>query len=252
VFEADDRIAAAASVAMVRGTTDALAAAAVEEIRAGMTVGLGTGRAATRAIEALARRVSAEGMDLLCIATSQASDDLGRRLGLRIQAMEGVERLDYLFDGADEVDAAMRMIKGRGGAMTREKIAARAAARRVYLVQSAKRVERLGESAPLPVEVLRFGLAATRRALRELGLDGPLRGHGYQTDDGNPVVDASLPAGADLAQLATALDQTPGVVGHGLFLTEADVLLIEDPHGRVSRWPRPAGRRAESEPRRQS
>jgi ribose 5-phosphate isomerase A len=174
-------------------------------------------------------------MDLLCIATSQASEELGRRLGLRMQAMEGVERIDYLFDGADEVDAAMRMIKGRGGAMTRERIAARAAARRVYLVQSTKLVEHLGETAPLPIEVLRFGLAATRRALRELRLDGPLRGGGYETDDGNPVVDAPLPAGVDLAQLATELDQTPGVVGHGLFLTEADVFLIEDPHGRVSR-----------------
>ena len=214
---------------------DALAAAAVEEIRSGMTVGLGTGRAATRAIEALASRVSAEGMSILCVATSRASDELGRRLGLRVQAMEGVERIDYLFDGADEVDPAMRMIKGRGGAMTREKIVARAAARRVYLVQSAKLVERLGEAAPLPVEVLRFGLAATRRALRALGLDGPLRADGYETDDGNPVVDAPLPAGVDLAQLAAALDGTPGVLGHGLFLTEAQVVLIEDPEGRVSR-----------------
>jgi ribose 5-phosphate isomerase A len=152
-----------------------------------------------------------------------------------MQGMDALERIDYLFDGADEVDAAMRMIKGRGGAMTREKIAARAAARRVYLVQSAKLVERLGTATPLPVEVLRFGLAATRRELRALGLDGPLRGDGYLTDDGNPVIDASLPAGVDLARLAAALDQAPGVVGHGLFLTEADVLLIEDPHGRVSR-----------------
>lgn len=220
---------------MTRGTLDALAAAAVEEICAGMTVGLGTGRAATRAIEALARRVSAEGMSLLCVATSRTSDELGRRLGLRMQAMEGVERIDYLFDGADEVDAMMRMLKGRGGAMTREKIAARAAGRRVYLVQSTKLVGRLGEAAPLPIEVLRYGLAATRRALRGLGLDGPLRGDEYETDDGNPVVDVPLPAGVDLAHLATALDEMPGVVGHGLFLTEADVLLIEDPQGHVSR-----------------
>jgi len=234
-FEVDNPIAAATLAGVTRGTLDALAAAAVEEICAGMTVGLGTGRAATRAIEALARRVYAEGMSLLCVATSRASDELGRRLGLRVQAMEEVERIDYLFDGADEVDAAMRMIKGRGGAMTREKIAARAAARRVYLVQSTKLVERLGEAAPLSIEVLRFGLAATRRALRELGLDGPLRGADYETDDGNPVVDVALSTGVDLAHLATALDETPGVVGHGLFLTEADVLLIEDPQGRVSR-----------------
>jgi ribose 5-phosphate isomerase A len=171
---------------------DALAAAPVAEIRSGMTAVLGTGRTATRAIEALARRVSAEGMSLRCIAPSRASDQLGRRLGLRVRAMEGVERIDYLFDGADEVDASMRMIKGRSGAMTREKIVARAAANRVYLVQSAKLVERLGETAPLPT-------------------------------------------GVDLTQLDAVLDGTPGVVGHGLFLTEADVLLVEDLHGRVSR-----------------
>jgi ribose 5-phosphate isomerase A len=214
---------------------DALAAAAVEEIQPDMTVGLGTGRAAARAIEALARRVSAERIRLVCVATSRASEALARGLGLSVQAMEEVERIDLLFDGADEVDASLRMIKGRGGAMTRERIAARAAARRVYLVQSAKLVARLGETAPLPIELMRFGLAATRRALRSLGIDGTLRGGEYVTDDGNPVLDAPLPARLDLTQLAAALDQTPGVVGHGLFLTEADLVLVEDPQGVVSR-----------------
>ena len=214
---------------------DALAAAAGEEIRSGMTVGLGTGRAAARAIAALARRVGAERLSLACVATSRGSEELGRRLGLPMLAIEEAERIDYLFDGADEVDPSLRMLKGRGGAMTREKIAAHAAARRVYLVQAAKRVERLGATAPLPIEVLRFGLAATRRALRALGLDGPLRGGEYLTDDGNPVIDALLPAGLELEPLAAALDQTPGVVGHGLFLREADLVLVEDAEGRVSR-----------------
>jgi ribose 5-phosphate isomerase A len=215
-------------------TEDALAAAAVEEIRSEMTVGLGTGRAAARAIEALARRVSAERLRIACVATSRASEALARSLGLPLRALEEFERIDYLFDGADEVDPALRMLKGRGGAMTREKIAAHAAARRVYLVQAAKQVARLGERAPLPVEVLPFGLAATRRALRALGLDGPVRAE-YRTDDGNPVIDAALPAGLALTPLAAALDRTPGVVGHGLFLSEADVVLVEDVAGRVSR-----------------
>jgi ribose 5-phosphate isomerase A len=216
-------------------TADALAAAAVEEIRSEMTVGLGTGRAAARAIEALARRVSAERLRVACVATSRASAALARSLGLPLRPSEELERIDYLFDGADEVDPALRMLKGRGGAMTREKIAAHAAARRVYLVQTAKQVARLGETAPLPIEVLGFGLAATRRALRALGLDGPVREGGYRTDDGNPVIDAVLPAGLDLGALAAALDRTPGVVGHGLFVSEADVVLIEDATGRVSR-----------------
>ena len=223
---------------------DELAAAAVAEIRSGMRVGLGTGRAATRGIQALAQRVAKEHLDLVCVATSHASEELGRRLGLKVKAMEGVEAIDYLFDGADEVDPLLRMIKGRGGAMTREKIVAHSAARRVYLVQTSKLENRLGAKAPLPVEVLRFGLAATRLALRKLGLDGPLRqkdggGGDYETDNGNPVIDAPLPKGLDVAQLAAALDATPGVIGHGLFLKEADVVLAEDEQGRVSRHERP-------------
>ncbi|MGO8971737.1 MAG: ribose-5-phosphate isomerase RpiA [Myxococcaceae bacterium] len=218
---------------------DVLASAAVAEIRSGLTVGLGTGRAATRAIHALARRVSTEGLRLVCVATSKESDELGRRLGLDVKPMEGVEAVDYLFDGADAVDPALRMIKGRGGAMTREKIVAHASARRVYLIQTAKLVARLGEGAPLPVEVLRFGLAATQKALRRLGLDGPLRarddGRVYQTDNGNPVIDAPLPPSVDPAELALAIDALPGVLGHGLFLTEADVVLVEDDQGRLSR-----------------
>jgi ribose 5-phosphate isomerase A len=223
---------------------DALASAAVEEIRSGMSVGLGTGRAATRAIEALGRKAAQERLELICVATSEASDELGRRLGLSMRPMEGVASIDYLFDGADEVDPSLRMIKGRGGAMTREKIVAHSAARRVYLVQATKMVKRLGEAAPLPIEALRFGLASTRQALRQLGLHGPLRqkegGGDYETDNGNPVIDAPLAAGVDVVQLAASLDAIPGVVGHGLFLTEADLVLVEDAQGNVVRRPRPA------------
>jgi ribose 5-phosphate isomerase A len=225
---------------------DALAAAAVEEIRSGMTVGLGTGRAAARATHALARRTAAERLNLLCVATSAATGQLAGGLGLPLLPIEEMERLDYLFDGADEVDPSLQMIKGRGGAMTRERIAARAAARRVYLVQSAKLVKRLGETVPLPIELMRFGLAATRRALSGLGLEGALRGGGFLTDDGNPVLDAPLPPGLELAPLAEALDRLPGVVGHGLFLSEADLVLVEDEPGIVSQRltraaPAPAG-----------
>jgi ribose 5-phosphate isomerase A len=226
---------------------DELALAAVSGIHSGMTVGLGTGRAATRAIEALAERVASESLQLRCVATSEASAKLAREHGLNVQAMDAVACVDYLMDGADEVDPALRMIKGRGGAMTREKIVAQAATQRVYLVQSTKLVARLGEHAPLPIEVLRFGLAATRRALATWGLEGPLRAwetkaevREYQTDNGNPVIDAVLPLGLDLSLLAARLDAIPGVVGHGLFLTEADIVLIEDEVGAVSRRVRSA------------
>jgi ribose 5-phosphate isomerase A len=219
-------------------TQDLLAAAAVKDIVSGMAVGLGTGRAATRAIRALAQRAAAERLVLRCVATSQASHDLAATLGLTVGSLEEIGRLDFLFDGADEVDPALRMIKGRGGAMTREKIVAHASARHVYLIQADKLSSRLGEKAPLPVEVLASDLAASQ-ALRTIGLEGPGRlnadGTPYTTDNGNPVIDAPLPAGLDVEQLGARLDRLAGVVGHGLFLTEADAVLIEDEEGRVSR-----------------
>ena len=217
---------------------DTLAVAAVNEIHAGMMVGMGTGRAATRAIHALADRVATEKLDIQCVATSRASDELGRTLGLRVRSMNEVETVDYLFDGADEVDASLRMIKGGGGALTREKIVAHASAHRVYLVQTVKLVTHLGVKFPLPIEVMEFGLASLRRQLRTLGLARPLRRAAadilYKTDNGKRIIDAPLSPDADLAALAAALDGLPGVIGHGLFLTEVDILLMEDETGRLS------------------
>jgi ribose 5-phosphate isomerase A len=220
-------------------TQDLLAAAAVKDIVSGMAVGLGTGRAATRAIRALAQRAATERLALRCAATSQASHDLAATLGLTVGSLEEIGPLDFLFDGADEVDPELRMIKGRGGAMTREKIVAHASARRMYLIQSNKLSSRLGEKAPLPIEVLASDLAAVQQALRTIGLAGPIRlkadGTPYKTDNGNPVIDAPLPSDLDVVQLGARLDKLPGVVGHGLFLTEANDVLIEDADGKVSR-----------------
>ena len=220
-------------------TQDLLATAAVKDITSGMKVGLGTGRAATRAIRALAERAAAERLDLRCVATSQASHDLAATLGLVVGSLEEIGRLDFLFDGADEVDPALQMIKGRGGAMTREKIVAHASARRVYLIQSDKLSSRLGEKAPLPIEPKASDLESVRQGLRAIGLEGPVRlkadGTPYKTDNGNPVIDAPLPAGLDVVWLGASLDSLAGVVGHGLFLTEANDVLIEDAEGKVSR-----------------
>jgi ribose 5-phosphate isomerase A len=220
-------------------TQDLLASAAVKDIATGMTVGLGTGRAATRAIRALAQRAAAEQLALRCVATSQASHDLATTLGLLVRSLDEIGQIDYLFDGADEVDPALRMIKGRGGAMTREKIVAHASAHRVYLIQSDKLSSRLGERAPLPVEVRAADLARVRERLHEIGLKGPVRlkddGTPYKTDNGNPVIDAPLAADLDIVKLGASLDALAGVVGHGLFLTEANDVLIEDTEGRVSR-----------------
>lgn len=221
---------------------DTLAREAAAPVRTGMVVGLGTGRAASRAVRALAERARSESLRVSCVSTSDATTTLARSLGLEVIEFAGVERVDYLFDGADEIDGSLRMIKGRGGAMTREKMVARAAARRVYLVDKSKVVRRLGEKAPLPIEVMPFGLASVVAALDRAGVRGSLRqredGSPYRTDNGGAVLDASLPAEMDLDDLDSMLGATPGVIGHGLFLNEADMALIEDGAGAVRRLER--------------
>jgi ribose 5-phosphate isomerase A len=212
---------------------DTLARAAIAEIEAGMMVGLGTGRAASRCIRALAAR----NIEVRCVATSIRSAELAYSLGLRVEPFEHVRQVDFLFDGADEVDPKLSMIKGAGGAMTREKMVARAAKRRVYVIDASKLVERLGEKKPVPVEVLAFGLASVRASLERLGLSGEVRvddAGRVLTDEGNPILDVALPVSLDPALVDEQLQGTPGVVGHGLFLSEADAVFIEHEDGRVA------------------
>lgn len=220
----------------MQATTDALAAAAVAPVRSGMVVGLGTGRAAARGIRALADRARAESLAITAVATSIASAELATSLGLTVTPLAGASHVDYLFDGADEVDPALGMIKGRGGAMTRERIVAAMADRRVYLIDDSKLVTRLGERAPLPVEVIPDALGAVRAALSRLGLGAAsLRiaadGTPARTDNGNMVLDVPLPPTTAAAALGRSLDSVPGVVDHGLFLTEADEVIVEGAAG---------------------
>lgn len=214
---------------------DALAQAAIAEVAAGMKVGLGAGRTAARCIRALAERVAETGLDIHCVAASEASERLCRQLNLPMSEFALVERLDLLIDGADEVDPQMRMLKGSGGAMTRERMLAWASDRRIYVVDESKLVRRLGQTHPLPVAVIAFGLASVRAALRSMGLNGVCRrtmdGKLFVTDNGNLVIDVGLDAEANLDEIADLLDSVPGVVDHGLFLTEADEILIETPSG---------------------
>lgn len=218
-------------------SVDPLASHAVKPIESGMLVGLGTGRAATRGIHALARRVNDEGLRVECVATSESSAALARELGLTVLAFADVARVDYLFDGADEVSPDLAMLKGRGGAMTREKIVAHASDKRVYLVDEGKLVSHIGEKFPLPIEVLPFAIASVRAALRDIGLDGPIRtredGREYHTDNGFLVIDAPIPQGSDARRLNDDLTRIDGVLGHGLFLREADEVLVES-HDRAS------------------
>ncbi len=206
-----------------------------------MIVGLGTGRTASRAIAALAERVKEENVDIQCVPTSHATETVARFHGLRLADFAMLERVDYLFDGADEVDPQLRMIKGAGGAMTRERVVAHAAARRVYIVDESKLVDRLGQRTTLGVCVMAFGLSTTRARLRDLGLNGVVRrtldGQLFLTDNGNLIIDVKLDD-RDLEELSCAINDIAGVVDHGLFLTEADEVLVETPRG-IERMTRP-------------
>lgn len=221
---------------------DELAWRAVEVIESGMVVALGTGRAATRGVRALAGRMKEEGLRVECVATSVRTARVAEDLGIMLRELGEVDRIDYLFDGADEVDGALRMIKGGGAAMTREKIAARMSERCVYLVQGNKLVARLGETFPVPVEALACSGAMLVRLLRdELSLDAAMRldgdGGPVRTDDGNIVVDVRIEEldEDDFEGFGAWVESVPGVMGHGLFLEEADEVLVEDGAGHVER-----------------
>ncbi len=239
----------AARLAATESANDALARAAVADIQPGMIVGLGTGRTARRAIAALAGRVIAEKLDITCVSTSEASAAYALELGVKVREFATIDQVDYLFDGADEVDGHLRMLKGAGGAMTRERLVATAAMRRVYLVEEEKLVDHLGERTPLAVAVMAFGLASIRANLRTLGLSGVLRrsmdGTLYVTDNGNLILDVQLHAGGNgddghnYERLATALNNTPGVIEHGLFLSEATEVLVRRDDGSIERLLRP-------------
>ncbi|MBX3316205.1 MAG: ribose-5-phosphate isomerase RpiA [Phycisphaeraceae bacterium] len=211
-------------------TIDALAEAAVAPVQSGMYVGLGTGRTATRGIHALARRVKEEKLDVKCVPTSEASERLGKELGLKIVDFSLLERIDYLFDGADEVDRELRMLKGAGGAMTRERIVAWGSDRCVYMVDQSKIVPRLGTRNTLGVAIMMFGMAAARAEIRSLGLNGvwrrTIQGELFVTDNGNLILDVTLDD-RNLEELAAALNDIPGVIDHGLFLGEADEILVD-------------------------
>jgi len=214
-----------------------LAEAAVAEIQNDMIVGLGTGRTAQRGILALARRVREEGLKVHCVPTSHASETTARAHQLPILDFALVERVDYLFDGADEVDPRLRMIKGKGGAIVRERIVAHASKRNVYMIGESKLVERLGAMCPLPIAVVAFGLASVRQRLHNLGLSGVVRrtidGQLFLTDNGSLIIDVTLEDGHDAELLSAELDSVAGVIDHGLFIDEADEVLVETSSGAI-------------------
>jgi ribose 5-phosphate isomerase A len=223
-------------------TRDALkrqaAARALALVKPGMRLGLGTGSTARHFVDLLAERVK-DGLDVVGVPTSQATLRQATALGIRLTTLDETPELDLTVDGADEIDEALRLIKGGGGAHLREKIVARASRRMIIIADETKRVATLGRF-PLPIEIVPFGLAAVGRsvvaALTQAGCSGELTvrqagGSAFVTDCGNWIVDAHLGAIADPERLATSLDAVTGVVEHGLFIDIADAAILATADG---------------------
>lgn len=208
---------------------------ALEMIRDGMKLGLGTGKAAHAFIDALGQRVKA-GLKVRGVPTSEASSAQARLLGIPLTSLEEVEELDIDVDGADAVDPQLNLLKGLGGALIREKVVAAASRKVVILVDTEKLVPALGTPHPgkdnvLPVEVVPFAFPLAKRLLGQLGLpplprmkDGKL----FVTDNGNYILDCLLSPIGDPAALERRIQEIPGVVGTGLFLNMAHVVLVQD------------------------
>jgi ribose 5-phosphate isomerase A len=212
---------------------------AVEFVRDGMVVGLGTGTTATVFIRELAAHVQASGLKIRCVASSDASHDLAQALGLRVETLAELPELDIYIDGADEVsvgDSGLDLIKGGGGALLREKIVASAAREFIVVVDSTKVVPMLGKF-PLPVEVVKMALRLVEPKLAALGLNPKLRqakdgsGTPYLTDEGNYILDCSCGEIADPELTAAEIRSIVGVVEHGLFLGMATLALVGGENG---------------------
>ncbi|WP_025702260.1 ribose-5-phosphate isomerase RpiA, partial [Paenibacillus forsythiae] len=203
------------------------AEAAVDYIQDGMKVGLGTGSTAYWAIRKLGDRV-AEGLRITAVATSRASEQQARELGIPLVSFGEVDRLDVTIDGADELDGKLQLIKGGGGALLREKIVAMGSDRMIVIADESKVVGTLGKF-PLPVEIVPFAWEWTVAALAQLGCIPELRQGGgelYKSDNGNYIADCRFEIIPSPPELALALQSIPGVVEHGLFIGIADMAIV--------------------------
>jgi ribose 5-phosphate isomerase A len=213
----------------------AAAEAAVELVQDDMVVGLGTGSTAAFAIEALARR-HREGLHFVGIPTSERTAALAAAANIPLTSFHERQQIDLTIDGADEVErGTLNLIKGLGGALLREKIVAAASRRLAIVADGTKLVDRLGTRTPVPVEVVAFGLEATRTSLEVLGASVRLRvspaGQPFVTDSGNHILDCFFGAIADPARLERRIRRVVGVVESGLFISRADTVFVADATG---------------------
>ena len=202
--------------------------AAAELVVAGNIVGLGTGSTAYFAVVALGERVKS-GLKIIGIPTSVATAELARAVAIPLSTLDEHPEIDITIDGADEIDPQLRLIKGGGGALLREKIIASASKRMVVVADSTKLVPALGKF-PLPVEIIPFAEVVLEKKITALGASCKLRnradGTAFVTDEGHHILDCSFGKIADPPALARALSDMPGVVEHGLFIGIAKVALV--------------------------
>jgi ribose 5-phosphate isomerase A len=217
----------------------AAAARAVELVRPGMRLGLGTGSTAKHFVDLLAERVRG-GLDVVAVPTSEATRAQAERLGIALTTLDATPELDLTIDGADEIAPDLTLIKGGGGALLREKIVAAASAKMLVIADQSKWVTMLGRF-PLPIEIAPFGAAATRRAVEAAtaaaGCPGAAtlrkaaNGHAFVTDGGHWLLDAQLQRILDPKTLAARLSAVPGVMEHGLFIGLAGAAIVAGPDG---------------------
>jgi len=221
---------------------------ALDLVEEGMRLGLGTGSTATHFVEGVGAKV-AQGLKVICVPTSETTRLQAERLQIPLTTLDETPHLDLTVDGADEFDDQLRLIKGGGGALLREKIVASASDRMVVIADRSKLVPVLGRF-PLPVEVVSFGLAATRALIeamaQEAGCKGDITlrpdrsGRPFVTDQGNHILDCAFGEIPEPDLLSFALKQVAGVVEHGLFLGIADAAIVAGPEG-VQMIARPSG-----------
>ena len=215
------------------------AAQALAHVQDGMKLGLGTGSTAKHFVDLLGERV-AGGLRVIGVPTSEATRAQAEACRIPLTTLDEVDRLDLTVDGADEMDPALNLIKGGGGALLREKIVAAASDRMIVIADDTKWVDVLGRY-PLPIEVVPFGLAATQRAMAaafaqsggsgQMGLRKGKDGHVFVTDGGHWIIDAHLGRIVDAPRLAGLLSPIPGVVEHGLFIGLASTAILAGAQG---------------------
>jgi len=208
----------------------AAAALAASRMESDATIGLGSGSTARLFLEALAERVASGDLGgVVGVATSTEIEEAARDAGIRVASLEEAGTIDVAVDGADEVDPDWNLIKGRGGAFFRERLVARAALRYVVVVDDSKLVARLGETAPVPVEVKPLLFASVTAAVADLGGEAVRRRAGrgiYFTDQGNCVLDCAFGPIDSPARLARDLEAVPEILAHGLFVGMVDELIV--------------------------